>query len=83
MAAEVGQLELAYNYVGEAALIDLQDIHQNSRDGLHIASLAGAWIALVAGFGGMRDHSARWRSTLPCRGASRGCDSRCVGGLRD
>jgi alpha,alpha-trehalose phosphorylase len=57
MAAEVGQLELAYDYAYEAALIDLQDIHQNSRDGLHIASLAGAWIALVAGFGGMRDHS--------------------------
>lgn len=57
MAAEVGQFELAYDYAYEAALIDLQDIHQNSRDGLHIASLAGAWIALVAGFGGMRDHS--------------------------
>lgn len=57
MAAEVGQLELAHDYAFEAALIDLRDIHQNSRDGLHIASLAGAWIALVAGFGGMRDHS--------------------------
>lgn len=58
MAAEVGQLELAHDYAYEAALIDLRDIHQNSRDGLHIASLAGAWIALVAGSGGMRDHSA-------------------------
>jgi alpha,alpha-trehalose phosphorylase len=57
MAAEVGQLELAHDYAYEAALIDLRDIHQNSRDGLHIASLAGGWIALVAGFGGMRDHS--------------------------
>jgi alpha,alpha-trehalose phosphorylase len=57
MAAEVGQLELAHDFAFEAALIDLRDIHQNSRDGLHIASLAGGWIALVAGFGGMRDHS--------------------------
>ncbi|MBO8185582.1 glycoside hydrolase family 65 protein [Streptomyces spirodelae] len=54
MAAEVGHLRLAYDYVGEAALMDLEDLESNTRDGLHIASLAGAWIALVAGFGGMR-----------------------------
>jgi len=56
VAAEVGHLELAYDYFGEAALMDLRDLQQNTRDGLHIASLAGAWIATVAGFGGMRDH---------------------------
>ena len=31
----------------------------NTHDGLHIASLAGTWIAVVAGFGGMRDHGDR------------------------
>jgi alpha,alpha-trehalose phosphorylase len=56
MAAEVGHLELAHDYAYEAAMIDLRDLHHNSRDGLHMASLAGAWIALVAGFGGLRDH---------------------------
>jgi alpha,alpha-trehalose phosphorylase len=56
IAAEVGHLELAYDYFGEAALIDLDDIEHNTRDGVHIASLAGTWIAAVAGFGGMRDH---------------------------
>jgi alpha,alpha-trehalose phosphorylase len=56
MAAEVGHLELAYDYFGEAALMDLHDLEHNTRDGVHIASLAGAWIAAVAGFGGMRDH---------------------------
>ena len=56
IAAEVGHLELAYDYFGEAALMDLDDLEHNTRDGLHIASLAGAWIAAVAGFGGMRDH---------------------------
>jgi alpha,alpha-trehalose phosphorylase len=56
MAAEVGHLELAHDYAYEAALIDLRDIHHNSSDGLHIASLAGAWIALIGGFGGMRHH---------------------------
>jgi alpha,alpha-trehalose phosphorylase len=54
IAAEVGQLQLAYDYLGEAALIDLHDLHHNVQDGVHMASLAGAWTALVAGFGGMR-----------------------------
>ena len=56
MAAEVGQLELAYDYFAEAALLDLEDREHNTRDGLHIASLAGTWIAAVSGLGGMRDH---------------------------
>ncbi|MGV0808111.1 glycoside hydrolase family 65 protein [Mycolicibacterium setense] len=55
MCADVGHLELAHDYAYEAALIDLRDLHQNTRDGLHVASLAGAWTALVAGFGGLRD----------------------------
>jgi alpha,alpha-trehalose phosphorylase len=56
VAAEVGYVELAYDYFAQAALMDLEDLEHNTRDGLHIASLAGAWIAAVAGFGGMRDH---------------------------
>ncbi len=56
VAAEVGHLELAYDYLSEAALIDLGDLQHNTRDGLHIASLAGTWIGAVAGFGGLRDH---------------------------
>ena len=54
MAAEVGHLSLAYDYLAEAAFMDLQDREHNTKDGLHIASLAGAWTALVSGFGGMR-----------------------------
>ena len=56
IAAEVGHLELAFDYLSEAALIDLDDLDHNTRDGMHIASLAGTWIAAVAGLGGMRDH---------------------------
>jgi alpha,alpha-trehalose phosphorylase len=55
IAAEVGQLDLAYDYAYEAALIDLLDLHGNTGNGLHMASLAGAWTALVAGFGGLRE----------------------------
>jgi alpha,alpha-trehalose phosphorylase len=67
VAAEVGHLELAYDYFAEAALLDLGDIHHNTRDGVHLAALAGAWIAAVAGFGGMRDHggSLRFAPRLP------------------
>jgi alpha,alpha-trehalose phosphorylase len=59
VAAEVGHVELAYDYFHEAARMDLGDLMQNTRDGLHIASLAGSWIAAVAGFGGMRDHGGQ------------------------
>ncbi|MER8030072.1 glycosyl hydrolase family 65 protein [Streptomyces bauhiniae] len=54
IAAQAGHLRLAYAYTTEAALMDLHDLEHNTRDGLHIASLAGTWMALVAGFGGMR-----------------------------
>ncbi|MFD5713699.1 glycoside hydrolase family 65 protein [Streptomyces pharetrae] len=54
IAAQAGHLRLAYDYTAEAALMDLADLEHNTRDGLHIASLAGTWMALVAGFGGMR-----------------------------
>ena len=58
IAAECGHLDLAYDYLAEAALIDLDDVEHNTRDGLHIAALAGGWTALVAGFGGMRARDA-------------------------
>jgi alpha,alpha-trehalose phosphorylase len=69
MAAETGHLELAYDYLGEAALMDLDDLEHNSRDGLHIASLAGTWIATVCGFGGLRDMDGmlRFSPRLPER----------------
>jgi alpha,alpha-trehalose phosphorylase len=69
VAAEVGHLELAHDYLGEAALMDLHDLHQNSRDGVHVASLAGTWISLVAGLGGMRDFNGQlsFSPRLPSR----------------
>ncbi|MCU4184331.1 glycoside hydrolase family 65 protein [Acidiferrimicrobium sp. IK] len=59
VAAETGYLDLAYRYTREAALMDVDDLERNTRDGLHMASLAGAWLVPVAGFGGMRDHGGR------------------------
>ncbi len=67
IAAEVGHLDLAYDYLGEAALIDLRDLQHNTRDGVHIASLAGTWIVLVSGFGGLRheDGTVSFAPRLP------------------
>ena len=67
MAAEVGHLDLAFDYFAEAAFTDLHDLHHNVRNGLHIASLAGAWMVAVAGFGGMRDqnHTLHFSPRLP------------------
>jgi alpha,alpha-trehalose phosphorylase len=55
VAAEVGHLDLAFEYFRETALVDLRDMAGNTDDGLHLASLSGAWLVAVAGFGGMRD----------------------------
>jgi alpha,alpha-trehalose phosphorylase len=74
IAAEVGHLELAHDYLREAALMDLHDLEHNTRDGVHLASLAGTWVALVAGFGGVRDHRGELRF------APRLCDG--ITGLR-
>jgi alpha,alpha-trehalose phosphorylase len=57
LAAETGHLDLAYDYLTEAALMDLDDLEHDTRDGLHAASLAGTWIALVQGFAGLREHT--------------------------
>ncbi|CAL9343188.1 putative glycosyl hydrolase [Streptomyces sp. enrichment culture] len=69
VAAQAGHLGLAYDYTAEAALMDLADLEHNTRDGLHIASLAGAWMALVAGFGGLRHDGdvVRFAPRLPAR----------------
>jgi alpha,alpha-trehalose phosphorylase len=56
VAAEVGHLDLAYDYLRETSLVDLRDLASNTCDGLHLAALAGSWLAAVAGFGGLRDY---------------------------
>jgi alpha,alpha-trehalose phosphorylase len=63
IAAEIGHLDLAEDYLAEAALIDLDDLEHNTTNGLHMASLGGIWIALVAGYGGMRHTDAALKFT--------------------
>ncbi len=59
VAAEVGYHEVAYGYFLDALFVDLANSHDNTVDGLHIASTGGVWCVLVNGFGGMRDHDGR------------------------
>ncbi|WP_182526090.1 glycoside hydrolase family 65 protein [Nocardioides dongkuii] len=59
IAAEVGHRKTALRYFHEALYVDLQDLHHNTVDGMHVASCGGVWSALVSGFGGMRDHGGR------------------------
>ena len=57
VAAEVGHLDLAYDYFGrERRSSTCTTWRTTPTDGVHLASLAGTWLAAVAGFGGMRDH---------------------------
>ena len=72
VAAEIGNDGDAARYFDYALLMDLADVAGNVSDGVHIASSAGVWMALVFGFGGVRDFDGalsidprlphRWRS---------------------
>jgi trehalose/maltose hydrolase-like predicted phosphorylase len=54
IASEIGYNEKAYQYFLDTVRTDLDDIHGNTRDGIHAANMAGAWMCLVNGFAGMR-----------------------------
>jgi alpha,alpha-trehalose phosphorylase len=55
VASEIGEEPAACAYLDLALLMDLADVAGNVSDGVHIASAAGGWMALVFGFGGVRD----------------------------
>jgi alpha,alpha-trehalose phosphorylase len=55
IASEVGYPEAALEYFVHACAVDLADAHGNTADGIHIASCGGTWLALVAGFAGLRE----------------------------
>ncbi len=57
VAAEVGYQDLALQYFVEGLYVDLADTHNNTSDGVHIASAGGVWDGLVYGFAGMRDYA--------------------------
>lgn len=54
MASRVGQNEKAFEYFGESLMLDLKDTHKNTKDGLHMANMAGSILSVTAGFAGLR-----------------------------
>lgn len=53
-AAKLGKKEKAYEMYVRTARLDLDDYNNDTEDGLHITSMAGTWMSVVKGFGGMR-----------------------------
>lgn len=54
MASRIGNIGKAYELYLRTARLDLDDYNNEVCDGLHITSMAGTWLAIVEGFGGMR-----------------------------
>ena len=59
LAARLHDTERAYKLYLRTARLDLDDYNREVREGLHITSMAGTWLAIVEGFGGMRICSER------------------------
>ncbi|MDX2444110.1 MAG: family 65 glycosyl hydrolase domain-containing protein [Bacteroidales bacterium] len=54
IAAKIGDIETAYNMFLRTARLDLDDYNREVEEGLHITSMAGTWLVIVEGFGGLR-----------------------------
>ncbi len=54
LAGKIGDEERAYEFYLRTSRLDLDDYNADTRDGLHITSMAGTWMAVVEGFAGKR-----------------------------
>lgn len=54
LAAKIGNMDKAYSLYLRTARLDLDDYNKEAHEGLHITSMAGTWMSIVEGFGGMR-----------------------------
>src|SRR5690606_14760903 len=54
LASRLGYREKAYELYLRTARLDLDDYNNDTEDGCHITSMAGTWMSIVKGFGGMR-----------------------------
>ncbi|MFT4830691.1 MAG: maltose phosphorylase [Psychroserpens sp.] len=53
-AAKLNRMEQAYTFYLRTSRLDLDDYNKEVEEGLHITSMAGTWMSIVEGFGGMR-----------------------------
>ncbi|MEI6972445.1 MAG: glycoside hydrolase family 65 protein, partial [bacterium] len=58
MACRAGRIDEAREHFIRAASADLLDVRGNAKDGIHAASAAGVWLAVVFGFAGLRVNAA-------------------------
>lgn len=54
LASEVGLEDKAWKYFDASLRVDLDNLHGNTDHGVHMAAMAGSWLGLVQGFGGLR-----------------------------
>ncbi|MFK8287545.1 glycosyl hydrolase family 65 protein, partial [Capnocytophaga canimorsus] len=54
LAASLGRMEHAYTFYLRTSRLDLDDYNKEVHEGLHITSMAGTWMSIVEGFGGLR-----------------------------
>ena len=54
IAAKLNRMDQAYNFYLRTSRLDLDDYNKEVEEGLHITSMAGTWMSIVEGFGGMR-----------------------------
>ena len=53
-AAALGRMDQAYEFYLRTSRLDLDDYNNEVKEGCHITSMAGTWMSIVEGFGGMR-----------------------------
>jgi len=72
LAAKLGDEARAYEFYLRTSRLDLDDYNNDTEDGCHITSMAGTWMAVVEGFGGMRmrDDKLSFKPFLPGKWAS-------------
>jgi maltose phosphorylase len=72
LAARLGDAERAYQFYLRTSRLDLDDYNNDTEDGCHITSMAGTWMSVVEGFGGLRVRGGqlRFNPLLPAKWAS-------------
>ena len=53
-AAKLDKMDMAYTFYLRTSRLDLDDYNKEVEEGCHITSMAGTWMSIVEGFGGMR-----------------------------
>jgi maltose phosphorylase len=53
IACDIGEYQQAYDYYLWISRLDLDNMNNNTEEGLHISSMASTWLNIVCGFGGL------------------------------